>query len=167
MGPNSSESEVRQGDLPMTYITWEQIQEFVDAINKRAGQKVVRLPSEAEWEYGARGSGGLSAGFNCLYSQVDGLAPVGTLRPNRWGLHDMLGNAWEWVEDWYGPYPQGAVTDPHGPPAGTARVKRGGAFDSAAKHCRPGKRSQEEPHRRAKNLGFRLARELDSVPKNQ
>lgn len=162
MGADSMETDVRQGDLPITSVTWEQVQEFIDAINKRAGDKVVRLATEAEWEYAARGPSGLPAGFTCLHNQIDGLAPVGTLRPNRWGLHDMLGNAWEWVEDWYGSYPQGTVTDPHGPPSGTARIKRGGGFDSAAKHCRAANRSQEEPNRRAKNLGFRLACDLDT-----
>ncbi|MFL6199589.1 MAG: SUMF1/EgtB/PvdO family nonheme iron enzyme [Thermoanaerobaculia bacterium] len=161
MGTNSVESKHRGDDLPVTYVTWEEVQSFLGKVNKQAGRKVVRLPTEAEWEYGAGGSGGVPAGSNCLHDQIDGLASVGSLRPNRWGLHDMLGNAWEWVEDWYGPYPKGLVSDPRGPSLGEGRVKRGGGFDSAARHCRATRRSQEEPSRRANDLGFRVVRELD------
>ncbi|HWN41739.1 MAG TPA: SUMF1/EgtB/PvdO family nonheme iron enzyme [Thermoanaerobaculia bacterium] len=164
MGANSVESRYRGDDLPVTYITWEEVQDFLERVNKQAGRKIVRLPTEAEWEYGARGSGGLPASFNCLHDQVDGLAPVRSRRTNRWGLHYMLGNAWEWVEDWYGPYPKSRVTDPRGPSSGEKKVKRGGGFNSDPRHCRAAKRNTDEPGSRANNLGFRVLRELDAGP---
>jgi Sulfatase-modifying factor enzyme 1/CHAT domain len=165
MGTNSVSSRSRGEDLPIAYVTWEEVQDFLSKVNKNAGRKIVRLPTEAEWEYAARGSGGLPAEFNCLHDQVDGLGPVGRLRPNRWGLYDMCGNVWEWVEDWYGPYPkESAAVDPLGPKTGTQRVRRGGGYDSDPKHCRPGRRGREEPGSRANNLGFRVLRELDARP---
>ena len=97
----------------------------------------MRLPTEAEWEYAAR------AGSNgSRYGEIDQVAwytgnsgsethEVGRKQPNAWGLHDMLGNVWEWVEDWYAEqYPSGAAIDPHGPSSGTFRVLRGGSWVS-------------------------------------
>jgi hypothetical protein len=165
MGTNSVSSRYRGEDLPIAYVTWEEVQDFLGKVNENAGRKVVRLPTEAEWEYAARGPRGLPAEFNCLHDQIDGLAPVGSLRPNRWGLYDMCGNVWEWVEDWYGPYPKdSAAVDPLGPKTGTQRVRRGGGYDSDPKHCRPGRRGRQEPGSRANNLGFRVLRELDAGP---
>ncbi|HET9225307.1 MAG TPA: SUMF1/EgtB/PvdO family nonheme iron enzyme, partial [Thermoanaerobaculia bacterium] len=149
-------------DLPVTSVSWEAAQEYIKRINEKAGREVVRLPTEAEWEYAARGPGGLPARFNCLHDAVEDLAPVGSLRPNRWGLHDMQGNVWEWVQDWYAPsYSQRPLTDPQGPSLGERRVKRGGGYDSVPQKCRPATRNSAEPGSRRYDVGFRLLRELD------
>jgi formylglycine-generating enzyme required for sulfatase activity len=163
MGANSVNSERRGEDLPVSSVSWDEVQEFLKRVNDKAGRKVVRLPTEAEWEYGARGpAGGLPAGFNCRDDQVEDLAPVGSLRPNRWGLHDMQGNVWEWVQDRYGSYPQKTVTDPQGSALGERRVKRGGGFTNVPRNCRPAARNSAEPDSRRFDIGFRVLRELDA-----
>ncbi len=164
MGPSSFASEQRGDDLPVTRVSWEEAQDFLGRVSNRAGSTVVvRLPTEAEWEYAARGPDrGGPASSNCeADGRFDGLAPVGSLRPNGWGLYDMYGNVWEWVQDWYGDYEVGAVTDPAGPKAGTRRVKRGGSFSSAPANCRPARRNSQKPDRHFHDVGFRVLRELD------
>jgi hypothetical protein len=162
MGANSVESKERGDDLPVTFVTWEDVQGFLGKVNQTAGQDLVRLPTEAEWEYAAAGGG--PAAFNCRDDQVADLAPVHSLRPNRWGLHYMNGNVWEWVQDWYGPYPQGPVTDPQGLSLGERRVKRGGSFTNVPRNCRPATRNSAEPDSRRLDVGFRVLRELDTRP---
>ena len=78
--------------------------------------------------------------------------------PNAWGLHDMLGNVWEWVQDWHGAYPGGTVTDPAGPSSGSYRVIRGGSWSNGARHCRASYRYNNSPGFRSTDLGFRLLR---------
>jgi formylglycine-generating enzyme required for sulfatase activity len=168
MGPNTVKGKQPGDDLPVTSVTWDQVQDFLSQVNHRAGRRVVRLPMEAEWEYAARGPGGKSAGGNCLYDDpYDGLAPAGAFQTNQWGLYDMYGNVWEWVSDWEGPYPNESVRDPTGPKDGTRRVKRGGSFRAADEHCRPARRSSDKPGSRENDLGFRVLRELDAGPASQ
>ena len=113
---------------PVERVSWEDVQGFIRRLNSQEGREVYRLPTEAEWEYAARAG---TAGDR--YGNLDAIAwygensgnrtqPVGGKTPNAWGLHDMLGNVWEWVEDWYGDYPGGSVTDPRGPGSGSLRV---------------------------------------------
>ena len=87
-----------------------------------------------------------------------GTHPVGGKAANGFGLHDMLGNVWEWVQDWDGAYPGGSVTDPKGPSRGSSRVFRGGSWLSDARHCRASYRSYDPPGDRGNGLGFRLLR---------
>ena len=117
---------------PVERVSWEDVQEFIDRVNARSGQDRYRLPTEAEWEYAARaGTSGdrYLADLNEIAwyrdNGGDRTHPVGGKRPNSWGLHDMLGNVWEWVADWYGDYPGGSVTDPRGAASGSYRVDRG------------------------------------------
>lgn len=161
MGPNSIRSDVLGDNLPVTKASYEDVQEFLARMNEAEGRTIFRLPTEAEWELAGRASGG---GWNCRGGSkddhFDGLAPVGALKPNRLGFYDMLGNAWEWVGDWYGPYKEGTFTDPQGPRSGEVRVRKGGAFDSVPKHCRPARRETLKPTSRYQDTGFRVLREI-------
>jgi formylglycine-generating enzyme required for sulfatase activity len=160
--PNTVHTRSREDDLPVTRVSWEEAQEFIERLNAREGRRVFRLPREAEWEYAARGPHGRSQpGGNCLHGDgFEDLALAGTFPTNDWYLYDMYGNAWEWVEDWYGPYEAGPLTDPHGPSTGTERVKRGGSYSAASKHCRPARRNFQKPDRHSRDVGFRVLREL-------
>ncbi len=136
-----------------------------------------RLPTEAEWEYAARAgtvtafhTGGIVnldcddpnlnvAGWYC--GNAGGTThPVGEKQPNAWGLYDMHGNVWEWVQDWYGGYPAHAAVDPVGPAAGDGRVYRGGSCHGDAQDARAAARSRSGPGVRNDDLGFRPARSL-------
>ncbi|MFP4584456.1 MAG: formylglycine-generating enzyme family protein [Desulfococcaceae bacterium] len=153
-------------DCPVEQVSWEDVQGFLKKLNDR-GDGAYRLPSEAEWEYAAR-AGSTSAysfgddeGQLGVYAWYDGNAggkthPVGKKRPNAWGLHDMHGNVWEWCRDWYGAYAGAFVTDPTGPPSGTARVLRGGGWNDYASYCRAALRNNASPDFRNSVLGFRL-----------
>jgi formylglycine-generating enzyme required for sulfatase activity len=123
-----------------------------------------RLPTEAEWEYACRAGSTTSYCFGDGSNQLSEYAwykenargqphPVGLRTPNTWGLYDMHGNVWEWVQDWYQPYP----TDLRSASSGTDRVNRGGSWVFAAKFCRSAARGHVTPDHRAYDLGFRYA----------
>ena len=165
MGSNPSSFDECGGDCPVERVSWDDVQEFIGRLNTLEGEARYRLPTEAEWEYAARaGTGGDRYGEDLdaiawhRGNSGGGTHPVGQKAPNAWGLHDMLGNVWEWVQDWYGPYPGGSVTDPQGPAAGSARVSRGGSWLSGARNCRASIRDGITPGIRDFNLGFRLLR---------
>jgi formylglycine-generating enzyme required for sulfatase activity len=130
-----------------------------------------RLPTEAEWEYAARAGSTTAYDFGTDACQLHEYGwykvnaggkthPVGQLKPNAWGLYDMQGNVnvWEWVRDWYGPYPTGASIDPQGSQSGSARVRRGGSWSTGPESCRISKRDGIAPGRLLTSLGFRLLR---------
>lgn len=123
----------------------------------------MRLPTEAEWEYAAR-----SGNSGSRYGDLDTIAwydrnsgsqthEVGGKQPNPWGLHDMLGNVWEWVADWYDQYPLGSATDPRGPTSGTMRALRGGAWDGGPRLARASYRLGAQPASHRSTVGFRCA----------
>ena len=164
MGSNPSRFDECGPDCPVEEVSWDDVQEFIRKLNAVVGEQRYRLPTEAEWEYAAR------AGTNGdRYGNLDAIAwhkdnsggrthPVGQKAPNEWGLHDMLGNVSEWVQDWYGGYPGGSVTDPRGPVSGLSRVNRGGSLGSDARSCRASYRLFDSPGDCFINLGFRLLR---------
>ncbi len=133
-------------DYPVEDVSWEDCQEFIGKLNARTGL-TFRLPTEAEWEYAARGgrksrgykySGSNSIGDVAWYSGNSGnhTHPVGRKSPNELGLYDMSGNVWEWCQDWYGDYTAEAQRNPTGPSSGGHRVLRGGSFWLNARICR-------------------------------
>ncbi len=149
---------------PVEQVSWNDVQAFLEKLNELTGEKY-RLPTEAEWEYAARGGqqnrGSVYAGGGWLPSNSgDKTHPVGQKRPNELGLYDMSGNVAEWVQDWYGKYLSSPATDPQGPSSGTRRVTRGGFasgpyFDSVGGVTR---RLRFSPGDRWRHYGFRLAR---------
>lgn len=153
------------GRCPMEQVSWEDVQEFLWLLNAGADGSRYRLPTEAEWEYAARaGTTGdryarsLDGIAWCVGSSEGTTHPVGAKIPNAWGLHDMVGNVWEWVEDRYGSYPGGSVTDPQGPGSGSLRVLRGGGWSNRPRHCRTSSRSNDDPDYGYVNVGFRVLR---------
>jgi len=154
---------------PVEQVSWDDVQAFIRRLNSREGAATYRLPTEAEWEYAVRAgtttrwSFGDDASQLGRYAWYDGNAgrqthPVGQLQPNPWGLYDMHGNVWEWVQDWYGQYASGTAENPEGPSSGADRVNRGGGWDSTARFCRAVHRSGDAPGFRFVSLGFRLLR---------
>ena len=164
MGSNPSLFDECGPDCPVEGVSWEDVQEFIGRLNAAVGEERYRLPTEAEWEYAARAGtsgdryGNLDAIAWCDGNNRSGTHPVGQKMANAWGLHDMLGNVEEWVEDWKGPYPGGEVTDPQGPTSGSDRVYRGGCWISGARFCRASTRFSDSPGNRRGYLGFRLLR---------
>jgi len=160
---------------PVEGVSWADIQEFLKKLNALTG-KTYRLPSEAEWEYAARGGeqgakdGYVYSGGNLLddvgwYDNNSGgkTHPVGGKKPNQLGIYDMSGNVWEWCADWYDDYPSSAQPNPTGLGTGSNRVNRGGSWNNDAQNCRAANRNNNTPDNRNNNLGFRLALSLQSV----
>lgn len=153
---------------PVERVSWENIQEFLIKLNEKTG-KNYRLPTEAEWEYAARGgaeggysnySGGDEVGKVAWYydNSDNKTHPVGQKAPNKLGLYDMSGNVWEWCQDRYGPYSSSPQTDPQGPDFGDYRVLRGGSSYVSKNDCRVTNR-YGIPTDWYYSLGFRLARD--------
>ena len=165
MGTNPS-SFSGCGRCPVDKVSWNDAQEFIRRLNARAGVTRYRLPTEAAWEYAARAgasgdryAGNLDAIAWYDENSGDRTHPVGQKRPNAFGLHDMLGNVYEWVQDWFGGYPGGSVTDPQGPGLSSQRVSRGGSWRYVAGSGRVSDRFfVPPPDYRSNFLGFRLLR---------
>ena len=178
-------------NLPVEMVSWFDALEFANRKSQRAGltpaysitgtgaNRVAtwnrnangyRLPTEAEWEFAARGGHGSPGNFMFSGSNTisdvawyggnsgGGTRAVGTRQPNGLGLYDMTGNVWEWVYDWWGAYPNMAQTNPAGPAAGDYRVKRGGCWYFAPEYARSAIRGLGIPDVRGRHLGFRVVR---------
>ena len=142
----SNPSFFKGDNLPVEYVSWNDCQTFINRLNSYTGRNF-RLPTEAEWEFAARG-GNYSrhykySGSNYIsdvgwYDDNSGnrTHPVGTKQANELGLYDMSGNVWEWCSDWYGSYSFYSQNDPTGPNSGSYRVNRGGGWNFYAWLCR-------------------------------
>ena len=177
-------------DHPVVNITWNDARALAAWLSRTEGHRY-RLPTEAEWEYACRAGTrtryphgddpqGLLQTANTFDQDAapfwprwqqhapaghDGhvfTAPVGSYAPNAFGLHDMLGNAWEWVSDWHGDnyYAQSPRSDPQGPADGSVRVRRGGSWHTWSFYARCGYRNWNSPQTRYTLVGMRLAREI-------
>jgi len=165
MGTNPS--AFKGDNNPVEQVSWNDCQEFIKKLNEKTGQ-TFRLPTEAEWEYAARG-GNKSKGYKYAGSnRIKEIAwfydnsgekthPVKTKKPNELGLFDMSGNVWEWCQDWYGDYSNLEQTNPNGALSGSDRVNRGGCWVCTARGCRVSNRNSYPPTITFYDLGFRLA----------
>ena len=163
-------SWITENDLskPVEHVSWYDCQEFISKLNEMTG-KQFRLPTEAEWEYAARGGNKCQGFYYAGSNDIDAVAwyytgvgyrethPVGTKAPNELDLYDMTGNVWEWVNDWldyYSPEPQ---TNPTGPENGTERIARGGSVFEEAQYGYLTTRFAYQPENRNSETGLRLA----------
>ena len=162
----SNPSYFKGDDLPVEQVSWDDCQEFIGKLNSMTGRKF-RLPTEAEWEYAARGgkksrgyqfSGSSNISDVAWYTDNSGSKthPVGMKQSNELGLYDMTGNVWEWCQDWYGSYVSSSQTNPTGDVSGPRRVGRGGSWYYNARFCRSSFRYRDDPDRRIYFLGLRL-----------
>lgn len=154
-------------NCPVEQVSWEEAQEFIRKLNRMTG-KNYRLPTEAEWEYAARGgskshgykySGSNSIGDVAWYegNSGDKTHPVGQKQPNELGLYDMSGNVFEWCSDRYGGYSSSAQNNPKGPSNGSSlRVCRGGGWYFSSRYCRVSYRLSRYPGDCSYSLGFRV-----------
>jgi len=165
-------SKFQGDDLPVEYVSWNEVCNFIKKLNKITGLKF-RLPSEAEWEYAARGGkysrnfqySGSNFIFNVAWTGYSACKkkthPVGLKRPNELGIYDMSGNVMEWCQDWFYTYDSIAVSNPKGKETGLRKVLRGGSWANRVETCRITSRSccKIDDHKR--NCGFRLAMDLN------
>ena len=163
---NENPSWYIEDKRPVEQVSWENCQKFIDKLNELTGE-MFRLPTEAEWEYAARGG---NRGKGYKYSGSNDISEVawfgensllethvvGKKKANELGIYDMSGNVWEWCSDWYGPYGSEEQTNPKGPKSGSYRVHRGGSWYDNLNNCRVSDRNYNEPNDQYSNLGFRL-----------
>jgi len=173
MGKNPSKFKGARN--PVEEVSWNDAVAFCKKMTEqeRAGGRLpdgyeYRLPTEAEWEYAARGgpksqgftySGSNSVGDVAWYDENSDRKThaVGQRKPNEFGIHDMSGNVYEWCRDWSGSYPSGTAADPTGAGTGSFRVYRGGSWFSYARFCRSANRGGSAPTISNSYLGFRVA----------
>jgi len=178
--PWQGEDHVGEGaDYPAVYVNHDDAVEFCRRLSKQEGLEY-RLPTEAEWEYACRGGTTTAYSFGNDESKLGQYAwhaknawfvdekyahRVGQKLPNRWGLYDMHGNAWEWCQDWYVPYGnEKVVSDPTGPAQGDVRGVRGGSFSYHSSKLRSANRYNNQPVNRYNDDGFRVARTYSAAP---
>ena len=164
-------------DRPVETVSWDDARGFCRRLSQAEGA-AYRLPTEAEWEYACRAGSTAAYSFGdseWLLAQYAWYAassrhaapgqppahqthPVGDLKPNAWGLHDVHGNVWEWCRDYYVAYRPGAQADPQGPSEGRSRVVRGGSWRNTPAYCRSATRNHHAPGFSCDHLGFRVVR---------
>ena len=155
-------------NCPVENVSWLDVQEFLKKLNAKQSTFVFRLPTEAEWEFAAKGGANSTDFFFAGSSVINEVTwfrensgrksqPVKSKKPNSLGLYDMSGNVWEWVQDWFNFYKPGSFTNPTGPVNGSSKLYRGGSFDDISDDCRVSYRYGNPPASRFNNLGFRLA----------
>jgi formylglycine-generating enzyme required for sulfatase activity len=163
----SNPSYFKGDNKPVEQVSWEDCQEFISKLNAATG-KHFRLPTEAEWEFAARGGNNSRhyqySGSNTLNdvgwytdNSSNTIHDVATKRPNELGLYDMSGNVWEWCSDWYGSYSSNTQYDPAGPLSGSDRVLRGGYWGGDGYYCRSWYRGIHYSVGYYSTFGFRLA----------
>ena len=162
----SNPSNWKGSNLPVETVSWDDCQTFIRKLNALTG-KNFRLPTEAEWEFAARG-GNNSRGYKYAGSNNIGHVAwywnnggekthvVGTKSSNELGLYDMSGNVWEWCQDWFGSYSSASQTNPTGASSGSYRVLRGGCWFNYARSCRSSGRIINTPGGRYNDNGLRL-----------
>ncbi|MCQ2146907.1 MAG: formylglycine-generating enzyme family protein [Bacteroidales bacterium] len=165
MGSVPPGNDPNSGVCPVVNVSWYMAQEFIHKLNSLTGRKF-RLPTEAEWEYAARGGKSEGTAFSgsdhptsVAVSSIEGGKPamIRTMRPKSRGIYDMAGNVWEWCQDWYGPYSEESQVDPRGPLPGTDKCMRGGSVQSHQVACRVSNRENIPPMNVKNTFGFRLA----------
>lgn len=172
-------SRFKDVDNPVEQVGWDDIDQFLQQLNLLESDLKLRLPSEAEWEYACRADtvtafnvGTELSLANTNYSGTWEYVPgewgegalmqtvaVKTYAPNRWGLHQMHGNVWDWCQDFFGEYQVELGKDPHGPEMGSKRVFRGGSWYANGRGCRSAFRGSDYPAHHTDGIGFRLARD--------
>ena len=178
MGGNPARFKGRNN--PVENISWDDAQQFIRRLNAREHHERYRLPTEMEW--GLAASGGTGTQFFCtqyprtwedVANSLDAYAwfqknsggathPVGQKKPNQYGLYDIFGNVWEWVQDWHGALPtEREITDYRGPASGLGRVLRGGSWDYDTRNYQWTNRIRAKPSYRGSYVGFRLALSLE------
>ena len=162
----SNPSHFKGDNLPVEMVSWDDVQEFIKKLNSTTG-KTYRLPTEAEWEYAARG-GDKSKGYKYSGSdKIEDVAwyignsgrkthPVGTKKPNELDIYDMSGNVWEWCQDWFGSYSISPQKNPQGPSSGYYCVLRGGSWNNFSSFSRSASRLDSYTGFRKDFFGFRL-----------
>jgi formylglycine-generating enzyme required for sulfatase activity len=151
-------------------VTWRDAVAFAEWLTQSTAHEV-RLPTEAEWEYAARAGNDSEFAFGddpedlprygwCGLEESGVTHPqeVGRKLPNAWGLYDMHGNVFEWVQDWYGPLGTADLVDPTGPATGQIKVVRGGSWAKDVGSCRSNHRAADRPMLAESHIGFRVVR---------
>lgn len=162
----SNPSSFKGDNLPVETVSWDDCQTFIRKLNALTG-KNFRLPTEAEWEFAARGgnnsrgykyAGSNNIGDVAWYDDNSGdkTHVVGTKSPNELGLYDMSGNVWEWCQDWKGSYSSASQTNPTGASSGSDRVLRGGGWHGDGEYCRSSCRVKMRPDSHNNGRGLRL-----------
>jgi len=169
----SNPSEFTGAKNPVENVSWDEAALYCKTLSGQTG-RLVRLPTEAEWEYACRAGATTKYSFGERTSRLDlhgwhagnsgaNPHPVGQKKPNSWGLYDMHGNVWEWCADWYADsYASAGICDPKGPATGKCRVLRGGSWFTDAAYCGAAYRSQATPsHRHGTAGGLRVVVEVE------
>jgi formylglycine-generating enzyme required for sulfatase activity len=171
MGTNPSRFE--EPFHPVEEVSWFDAQAFLDSLNAREDVELYRLPTEAEWEYAARGGAQTPFSFGASTDSLRAHAwfnanadahtwPAGRKKPNPFGLHDVYGNVWEWVQDAYSPlfYRFSPTVDPKNDADSNARIIRGGGWPSVKKDMRAANRAWTRGETGSRAIGFRVVREI-------